>query len=64
MLEYYNAVELEPFIEAVTEAHAEVDKALEKRAHAIEALTEAYQAIEDKRAALAEDRAAEEDEDA
>jgi hypothetical protein len=54
MDEYYATRELDPLVEALSDANRAVDLALERRQEAIEALVEAYQKIEEQRAPLRE----------
>jgi hypothetical protein len=54
MLTYYGAVQLDPLVEALSDAHRAVDLALERRQQAIEALVETYRKIEEERAPLRE----------
>jgi hypothetical protein len=49
MSEYYSVSELEPLVEELIAAAANVDIALERQEKAIAALAEAYQAVEAKR---------------
>lgn len=52
--QYYAVRELEPLVEALVDAHGDLDAALYRWERAIKALAEGWVAVEDKRAALSE----------